>query len=548
MFNRLHTKLLLLVVALFLLMAPGIAQAAGTGSTVPDHITLSLTLNPTTSMAITWRTDSKTSGTIVQYAPQNGQGTTLPANAASVNGTVNPYSSNIGSMNIHHATVSNLQPGTSYLYRVGDGSDWSSVDIFKTEALNTNSFSAVIFSDSQSGSASSYNYQPWTQVLNGALSRENPAFSVVDGDLVEVGQNQNQWEAWFSATNGAFDNLPLMTVEGNHETFIGGTTTSTKPTSYLAQFTAPDNGPAGLKGQAYSFDYGPVHFVVLDSQGQEEGAQILSAQKSWLDQDLKATNQPFKVVFFHKSPYPVKNNRPNTDVKAAFCTILEQNHVDLVVNGHDHTVEHTYPVLNGKKASNPADGTVYAIAGRSGAKIYTDVTKNSLTEGFYIPKDQPVYSLLQVDGGKLQFITKKADGTIVDSFSIDKSAVNPVVALSSIAITKPAAKLTYSVGDTLDLTGLVVTGTYSDGTTKEEAITDADVSGFDSSLPVTGQELTVTVGDQTAAFTVDIVAATVAPAKDEDNDHYKNRDCHRETKHADDNDSNRHCNEKYDPD
>lgn len=30
------------------------------------------------------------------------------------------------------------------------------------------------------------------------------------------------------------------------------------------------NGPDGLKGQVYSYDYGDVHFVVLDSQEDEE--------------------------------------------------------------------------------------------------------------------------------------------------------------------------------------------------------------------------------------------------------------------------------------
>src|SRR5690606_22229803 len=36
------------------------------------------------------------------------------------------------------------------------------------------------------------------------------------------------------------------------------------------------------------------------------------------------------------------------------------------------------------------------------------------------------------------------------------------VTLQSIAITNPAAKLSYTVGEALDITGLVVTGTYSD--------------------------------------------------------------------------------------
>ena len=52
--------------------------------------------------------------------------------------------------------------------------------------------------------------------------------------------------------------------------------------------------------------------------------------------------------------------------------------------------------------------------------------------------------------------------------------------LQSIAITTPATKLSYTVGDALDITGLVVTGSYSDGSTKAEGITAANITGFNS--------------------------------------------------------------------
>ncbi|MDO8505746.1 MAG: cohesin domain-containing protein, partial [bacterium] len=84
-------------------------------------------------------------------------------------------------------------------------------------------------------------------------------------------------------------------------------------------------------------------------------------------------------------------------------------------------------------------------------------------------------------------------------------SLNPAPTLSSIAITTPATKLSYTVGDVLDLTGLVVTGTYSDASTQVETVTTSNVSGFDSSAPATGQVLTITVGGQIATYTVDIV-------------------------------------------
>src|SRR6185437_1027391 len=79
------------------------------------------------------------------------------------------------------------------------------------------------------------------------------------------------------------------------------------------------------------------------------------------------------------------------------------------------------------------------------------------------------------------------------------------VTLSSIAITTPATKLSYTVSSALDTTGMVVTGTLSNGT--HVIVTPNIITGFDSVSPATGQVLTVHVGTVTTTYTVDIVAA-----------------------------------------
>ncbi|KKU49617.1 MAG: Conserved repeat protein [Parcubacteria group bacterium GW2011_GWA1_47_10] len=94
-----------------------------------------------------------------------------------------------------------------------------------------------------------------------------------------------------------------------------------------------------------------------------------------------------------------------------------------------------------------------------------------------------------------------------DEAPVEEAAEDPVV-LSGIAITELANKLEYIVGDTLDIGGLEVTGTYSDASTAPIAIPEANISGFDSSAPATGQILTITVDEQTATYTVDILAAS----------------------------------------
>ena len=81
---------------------------------------------------------------------------------------------------------------------------------------------------------------------------------------------------------------------------------------------------------------------------------------------------------------------------------------------------------------------------------------------------------------------------------------------SSISITTNPNKMTYIMGEELDLTGMVVQVNYNDGSTKE--VTDYTVSGFDSSVEGTS---TVTVkwvspygSTYTKTFTVEIVDPT----------------------------------------
>ena len=75
-------------------------------------------------------------------------------------------------------------------------------------------------------------------------------------------------------------------------------------------------------------------------------------------------------------------------------------------------------------------------------------------------------------------------------------------ALTSIAITTPANKLIYNVGDSLDITGLVVTGTYSDGSTNVETITSTNITGFDSTNLTESETLTISFGGQIATYMV----------------------------------------------
>lgn len=84
-----------------------------------------------------------------------------------------------------------------------------------------------------------------------------------------------------------------------------------------------------------------------------------------------------------------------------------------------------------------------------------------------------------------------------------------IATLTSIKITSPADKLTYQIGEALDLSGLVVTGSYSDGSTRTETVSAANVSGFDSATAGT-RTLTITIGGQTTSYMITVKSAATS--------------------------------------
>lgn len=390
----------------------------------PDHITLTFTKDPKTTQTITWRTNTNIDTGIIQYKNLS-TGETKTVNAIKEKFSSASTDINVGYMNVFSTTLENLTPGTEYSYKVGDGKNWSDENTFKTEKSNEDDAKFIIFGDSQSGNGDVPNYAPWNKTIQSAYSKNKDAdFMVNMGDLVEKGQDYRHWNNWFDAAKGVIDKLPEMPVQGNHETYNAIGEDSTKPKYFVNQFKVPMNGPEGFKGQVYSYDYGDVHFVVLDSQEDEEAPNnddFLKQQASWLDSDLTANKKPWTIVMFHKTPYYNKASRANVTLKNIITPIIDKHHVDVVLNGHDHGVSRTFPINADKYYSDYSKGTVYYVTGRSGAKYYSDLSSKVWDAYFFDPQDMPCYEVADIKNNVLTINAYKQDGTMVDSFVIDKN-------------------------------------------------------------------------------------------------------------------------------
>ena len=185
-----------------------------TATATPDHITLTWTGDPSTTMTVTWRTDATVQSGLVQYK----QGKELTGEILKAEAQAGEFKTDLGTSWIFTATLTNLHPNTEYAYRVGQGDHWSETHSFKTADPNAKSFKFLVFGDSQSPATGEDPYGIWRDTVHNAF-KANPdaAFMVNVGDLVDFGQEEAHWNGWFAASKGVIDTIPIMAVAGNHE-------------------------------------------------------------------------------------------------------------------------------------------------------------------------------------------------------------------------------------------------------------------------------------------------------------------------------------------
>lgn len=157
-----------------------------------------------------------------------------------------------------------------------------------------------------------------------------------------------------SPTNRFFPSI------GNHDYTDGGGINA-----YLNYFTLPGPGiqTTNTSGNEryYDFIQGPIHFFVINSNGQEtDGTTSTSTQANWLQTQLAASTSPWKIVYFHHPPYSSGTTHGSTPgmrwpFQAWGATAIlsghEHNYERIIVNGFPYFVNGVGG--NGLYAFNP---------------------------------------------------------------------------------------------------------------------------------------------------------------------------------------------------
>lgn len=392
------------------------AAAAGRTIKFPRQI---ITADSTTSRTIMWQAEGARQQASFTLTAPDGQSQTYTPEA-------NTLVQDDTTTTFYTVRLTGLMPATSYEGTIAMADETVTLPIV-TAARELSAFEALLIDDSQCGET----YEPFAELLAKALARHPQAAFLADiGDLTDNGQSDWHWQSFFAALlAGRAKAMPFAPVMGNHECY-GLDWKLALPRRYLASFAVPGNSSRNFPGYYYSFDYGPAHFIVLNTQFEElDGLKpgLLQEELLWLKHDAAASHKPWKIVLMHKDVIAYDEYQPGTghaggisDVGHDFMKAFDALGIDLVLTGHMHTYRNRGHIYD----ETPSDhGPTYLMFGPAGNERYTvppdtDFDKVSLDQSD--PGRYRNYMTLAVTPTKCIATCHLEDGSTVDRVMLTK--------------------------------------------------------------------------------------------------------------------------------
>ncbi len=278
-------------------------------------------------------------------------------------------------------------------------------------------------------------------------SRETDLWILLGDNAYDDGTDAEYQDAVFDMYPSTLKSSVLWSTLGNHDGHSADSGTQTGPYSEI--FSLPRQAEAGGVPSGteayYSFDYGSIHFVCLDSYDSDTSPD--GDMMTWLTNDLAASSSQWLVAFWHHPPYSKGSHDSDDegqliDMREQALPILESFGVDLILSGHSHAYERSF-YLNGHydtsntlaqsmvldagdgrprgdgaytRASGAKEGAVYVVAGSSG-----QTSGGSLDHpAMYISLNELGSLVVDVDGATLDVSFIDDAAVVRDSFRILK--------------------------------------------------------------------------------------------------------------------------------
>ncbi len=402
-----------------------------------------LQMGSPTDVVVRWRTNQP-SASRVRYGPD----------PATLTGVVDLPASTTE----HEVRVSGLAPDTRYYYAIGTptatlaGGDLT--HFFVTSPVRGTPKPTRVWVIGDSGTADANARAVRDAYLAYTGSRHTDLWLMLGDNAYEDGTDAEYQAAVFDMYPTLLRKSVLWPTYGNHDGQAANSSTQTGP--YYDIFSLPTQAQAGgipTGTEAYySFDYGNIHFISLESF--ETDRSSAGPMMTWLRNDLAATTQPWIVAFWHHPPYSKGAHNSDVDVESVqmrqtALPILEAAGVDLVLTGHSHSYERSFlldghyggsttltPAMildggNGRESGSgayqkpaavkvPHEGAVYAVAGSSGETAGGPLNHPAM----FISLNTLGSMVLDINGGRLDAVFLDSTGVVRDSFTIVKSTID----------------------------------------------------------------------------------------------------------------------------
>jgi hypothetical protein len=236
------------------------------------------------------------------------------------------------------------------------------------------------------------------------MAGEQFDFAIHLGDVVyPLGMSGDYDPKFFKPYAPFLKKACMFPSVGNHDMYTLGI-------GYKEAFYITPNNPAGSK-LYYSFEWGDAKFVSLETSallGVPWGPET-----QWLENELASGTKTWNIVYFHVPLYSSGQHGENAGLQSRFGPLFEKYKVALVLQGHDHDYERTGLI---KRYSNDPNfnGIPYIVTGGGGAD------PRSMGSHSYTAKAESVchYLLCDVNGTTLTGTAKRADGTVLDTFTV----------------------------------------------------------------------------------------------------------------------------------
>jgi len=360
----------------------------------------------------------------------------------------------------HEVAITGLVSGRRYYYAVGtttavlEGDDAAHTFATLPTPGATTPTRIWVIGDAGTGSSEQIAVRnAWTSYSGGQPA---DVWLMLGDNAYDAGLDTEYQTKVFNVYQSMLRNTTLWPTRGNHDVLHSGANND-----YYDIFTMPTSGQAGGLASGteayYSFDYGNIHFICLDSEGTDRSPS--GAMATWLKNDLAATGRDWVIAYWHHPPYTKGSHDSDNsadsggrmgDMRANILPIMDSLGVDVVLSGHSHSYERSI-LLNGhygvsstltnamkidagdgRESGNgayqkvtlgtgPREGCVYAVAGSSG---HTE--GGSLNHPVMVTSLNTLGSMVvDVDGNRLIARFIDSTGAVRDNFTILKGSGGP---------------------------------------------------------------------------------------------------------------------------